>query len=257
MNHCATTVLILLTMSPSSSSDEGICLTPKCRETATLINSYMNTSVDPCEDFYLYACGNFDSRALNGVFTRGDFLDVGLTDLFKSLQKLFNNFHVMSKYKSETMKRLEREVRECEHVGCFFKNLIPIFHRNDVASLRLYLDNVSEEKKDTLATIADLMQRKARELESDWPPPVMRRDLEEMLSSMRVEIAIPSAFTSDEWLDIIHNDTSDENSALSDAERLINLPPLGPTFPKRQWISWLHPVVRRHYYNVRKYHNVH
>ena len=39
-----------------------ICNTPECVSAAHSLIQNMDTTADPCEDFYQYACGNFVER---------------------------------------------------------------------------------------------------------------------------------------------------------------------------------------------------
>jgi hypothetical protein len=55
------------TMGPTTSSpDSGssTCLTQGCVQLAAQITSAMNQSVDPCQDFYQFSCGNWGQRNL-------------------------------------------------------------------------------------------------------------------------------------------------------------------------------------------------
>lgn len=38
---------------------ENVCLSPGCIHTASKVLEYMDPSVDPCDDFYEFTCGNF------------------------------------------------------------------------------------------------------------------------------------------------------------------------------------------------------
>uniref|UniRef100_A0A1Y1N0P2 Peptidase M13 N-terminal domain-containing protein n=1 Tax=Photinus pyralis TaxID=7054 RepID=A0A1Y1N0P2_PHOPY len=45
-----------------TTNKEAVCLTPACIHSASTIIYNMNASVDPCEDFYNFACGGFVAR---------------------------------------------------------------------------------------------------------------------------------------------------------------------------------------------------
>lgn len=45
--------------------NEDVCRSKVCNDRARLINEYINTSADPCEDFYAYACDKWISQNQN------------------------------------------------------------------------------------------------------------------------------------------------------------------------------------------------
>ena len=60
---------------PQLSSEKVYCMTPECLELSADFARNMNTSLDPCEDFYQHACGSWkknhpipSSRNMNDVF---------------------------------------------------------------------------------------------------------------------------------------------------------------------------------------------
>jgi membrane metallo-endopeptidase-like protein 1 len=49
---------VLVNALPEESKNE-VCLTPGCIHTASTVLKYMDPTVDPCDDFYQFTCGNF------------------------------------------------------------------------------------------------------------------------------------------------------------------------------------------------------
>ncbi|EFN77756.1 Neprilysin-2 [Harpegnathos saltator] len=50
------------TVSPLPDEEKDICNTEHCKRIASKMLSYMNHLVDPCDDFYEYACGGFEAN---------------------------------------------------------------------------------------------------------------------------------------------------------------------------------------------------
>lgn len=57
----------------------NVCNTEVCKNRANLINSYVDNSISPCEDFYSYVCNNWTSRHK----------DTGPDDSFQMLQQKY------------------------------------------------------------------------------------------------------------------------------------------------------------------------
>jgi hypothetical protein len=63
---------ILYGTSISRKGPGGVCSTSKCLADASRIQRYLNTSVDPCDNFYDFACGNFPKDTTSVFGTIGE-----------------------------------------------------------------------------------------------------------------------------------------------------------------------------------------
>ncbi|XP_023235368.1 neprilysin-11-like [Centruroides sculpturatus] len=62
--------LILLATLGKKSKMEEICTDASCVKSANFLLNSMNTSADPCEDFYEFSCGKWISEHMEGQGTR-------------------------------------------------------------------------------------------------------------------------------------------------------------------------------------------
>ncbi|KAB0791820.1 hypothetical protein PPYR_03620 [Photinus pyralis] len=95
--HISTIILLILLFIEAiiiivlSKEDPQACLTPGCIETSFQISHKLDTSVDPCTDFYEFACGNYKNEIIleEHQQTRNIFTDVSEA-MYTRIELLFN-----------------------------------------------------------------------------------------------------------------------------------------------------------------------
>lgn len=83
------------TLKNSSQDGPSTCLTPGCVTAASAIINAMDTTVDPCEDFYRFSCGNWvDNQVIPDDRTSVSIFSILQDDLNNKLRgKFFLCFH--------------------------------------------------------------------------------------------------------------------------------------------------------------------
>ena len=70
----ALAVALGVVVTKTNNAGDDVCNTSDCLQVAGYVASNLNTSVDPCDDFYTYSCGGWMSR--NFIKPGSDYLDV-------------------------------------------------------------------------------------------------------------------------------------------------------------------------------------
>ncbi|RUS82677.1 hypothetical protein EGW08_009580, partial [Elysia chlorotica] len=118
-----------------STPPEGTCLSDKCVNAASRLKDYMDESVDPCDNFYEYACGGWMRRAsLEPTENMRDMFTDVEDDFYRNMRYLLEERFSKDDPKFE---RLPREF----YRGCM--NLARINDRGNQPFLE-FLDKVGE-----------------------------------------------------------------------------------------------------------------
>lgn len=222
----------------------GVCMTAACRRAAKEIIKFMNQGEDPCNDFYIFACGRFGQEGF------GDFVKLksseGVDEVVRwrsvlKIRNLVDNVVVRRKYKSKVMAIFFDKMRMMNSCGegwrpkCLedSEKLIEAHMR---AALRLFDDHVSAKMKSDFKAIAQIMLEKSLKARVPWHRESPDEGFTELVSNFRIITELPNALKNDQLMDMVHNPPL---MNITDAEKLIQLPPIGPSmFLRLTGESW-------------------
>lgn len=78
------------------------CSTAECKETADFITDALNTSVNPCDNFYEYACGGFKKHPIpDGSYSLDNFSSLS-KKIMTQIKELLLNFDVSKEEKNQS-----------------------------------------------------------------------------------------------------------------------------------------------------------
>ncbi|KAJ1369522.1 NEDD8 protease Nep2 [Parelaphostrongylus tenuis] len=151
------------------STNEDVCMTPGCIRTASVILSSMNSSVDPCSDFYEYACGQWirghpipdDAPSVSNFENLGQDLEFALKELLEkkaTSDEQIENGSAIGKAKF-FYKLCLNESEIFDNWRTTFDKVVASFGgwpslghpvRNDISIEKLYGDMVAKFRADSL-----------------------------------------------------------------------------------------------------------
>ncbi|XP_043465935.1 neprilysin-2-like isoform X2 [Leptopilina heterotoma] len=70
----------------SSKDEKFYCIKPECIHTASRILEYMDITYDPCENFYKFACGQYDNSRTTRAYKTIDQISMIEKEIFKEMQ---------------------------------------------------------------------------------------------------------------------------------------------------------------------------
>lgn len=131
----------------NAASLPGVCQSGGCHLAAKHILSKLDTSVDPCEDFYQFACGNYLSEnATKSKSVTNDMQTEMYSAIGKSLEKITSQ-NSYFRHLKEYLSKCQNSGNICDFI--FFIEFLNDFHNlteankeNEYAAMRAFLTSI-------------------------------------------------------------------------------------------------------------------
>lgn len=114
-----------------------VCNTEECKKASVWISSTMNTSKDPCDNFYEYVCGNYPTELNQGgddieyLFSGGYPISLGGNSILAKILKDFKNKKELDQPIRYYQACLDTSKRSKHGIGAFFEKVEHIFGTKD------------------------------------------------------------------------------------------------------------------------------
>ena len=183
-----------------------------------MVHSYMDSQVDPCDDFFKYACGKFEQEKPQYIRQFMDWKkEFFIRDIFTTVME-----KNLTEYKSQAMDLFFRKVRKCGK-NCAWTKMASLIISDMSAAYRIARDKlIPASAINWTLEVTSVIVKVIVNLSSCASDPQLDARLREHMMNFKVDSNFSQVYLDDRLFDLVNN------HSVPDAEYLIDMPPIPP-----------------------------